>query len=193
MRHAPWLVVAVVLVFVGKAWGSSQVDTVVRTQVDTVESGEYRAIAESYRIESEGLRARLEAVENRPPERIIRTDTVIQPPDTVLRFVTVNSRGRLAFELLLRRDSLYAPEIHAGVDVSDCDEGYAVQDGQVVCDQARGGHLYAVVGAGVRYANSGIEWEPSYRSLWTFRAGYLFPYEGRPRWTVQASRRVQLW
>lgn len=197
LRIAPSLIVAAILLFVGKAWGSAGAPAVV-TRIDSVPPAAYRARLAELAIDRDGLRARLEGIESRPPEVIVRTDTLIAPPDTVVRYVTVNSRGRLTYELLGQREdttALYAPELHEGVNVSDCDEGWQIQNGDVVCDPTRLGHLYVVAGVGRYDALAGLEWEPSYRSLWEFSAGRAFTYnrDAGDRWEVRIRRRVKLW
>lgn len=182
-RHFALVLVAAVAFFAGR-------DTVpppdVVTRVDTVRPVEYRRTLESLQIENDGLRARLEGVERREPERIMITDTVVLVPDTVYRFVSVDSRGRLAVELLMGEGELRVPELHTGTDISDCDEGWQIQGGETVCDRARMGHLFVTP----RLARSpmiAVEWIPSHRSPWQAGIGF----DGR--WQGWVGRRVQIW
>ena len=169
------LAIGAALAVLGWSIGRSAVPRVVVTEVDTVPPAEMVRQLEDLRLEREGWRAALEAIEARGPETITRTDTLILPPDTVYRFVRVDGAGRLSVAVLGRVGPLYAPEIHRGIDVADCDDGYALQDGAVVCDRARFGHL--TVGPGVEIAGEllpyvGAWWEPSYRSGWSVFVGY---------------------
>ena len=157
------------------------------TRVDTVRPIEYRRTLESLQIENAGLKARLEGVERRVPERIIVVRDTVLVPDTVIRFVSVDSRGRLAVELLTGNGELRVPELHIGTDISNCDEGWQIQDGETVCDRARLGHLY-VVPRLAREPMLGLAWTPGYRSAWQAGVGY----SGR-RWEGWVERRVPLW
>lgn len=169
------VIVAVMLLALGWAFGSKDREPQVVTVRDTVAYRIYAHRLDQARIETEGLRARLEDVEARPPRVVTHTDTLVMPPDTVIRFVGVDSRGSLSIDMLISvPDSNKverAPEYHAGIDISDCDDGYAIQDGTVVCDRARLGHLYLGINVGSE-TWGGAWWEPSYRSPWNAYAGH---------------------
>lgn len=195
MRYAPWLVLAVLLVFVGKAWGERGGGTEFVTRVDSVPDAAYRQMVANLYLSNEGWRAQLEGIEALPPEVIVRTDTVVAPPDTVYRFVTVDGAGRLAVELLTRRDSaVYAPELHAGFIITDCDEGWQIRGSTVLCNRARLGHAYLTADAGRYDALAGLDWQPSFRSPWLVSFGRAFPYDrSGDRWEFRVKRRVRLW
>jgi hypothetical protein len=153
-------------------------------------------------MERDGLRARLEAVESRGPRIVIRTDTVVQPPDTVfLPILHASSRGRLTIPALVA-DTVdgYRPEIWQGFDTSDCDEGWTVQGGVLVCDRARFGHLSWGIEASFAnpllnqgltgeplIAGLGVYWQPSYRSTWD--VGATIGTDGRARLTIRKAWR----
>lgn len=185
MKYFGWAVALAFVFFVGRAVGESG-DPVVVTEVDTVTVERYGALVEELRLERDGLRARLEGIEARPPRVITRVDTLVPAPDTVVRFLSVDPRGRLSVEFLTARDSLYAPELQRGIDVSDCDEGYTVQDGTVLCDRARFGHLYLGPRVSLDPALF-ARWVPSYRSPWEFGV-----VRYRDRWGFYGQRSVQI-
>lgn len=155
------------------------------TQVDTVAPAEfYRAVTE-LAIEKEGLRARLEGRESRRPSVVVRTDTVVTPPDTVYDALRVTAAGTLTTSSLIRvaPDSV-TPELAQGIPIGDCDEGLYVANGEVVCDRARFGHLHVLANVSLSAkqaeitfapevsARSGAYWEPSYRSPWRVSLTY---------------------
>lgn len=170
------LVLALVALFAGKAWGEAGEPTeVVKTVVRTVAPAEYTELLSELGVaDASGIRARLEGVRTVQPEVIVRTDTLIQAPDTVLRFFTIDSRGRLHLEVLHQHaDSidLYTPEIQSTEPLGDCDDGLSFQDGEIRCDPARLGHLY--VGPHLsRDPALSAWWTPSYRSPWEASVSY---------------------
>lgn len=192
----PYLVVAAVVFFVGKAFGGES-EPVVVTRVDTVTTERYASLVDELRLERDGLRARIEGLEARPPRVVTRTDTLYLP--AVAHGVVRVEDGSLTVEVMvLEVDSLrpaYRPELRQEIDVSDCDEGYSIQDGEVVCDPAQLGHLYLTADAGLHDALAGLEWEPSYRSLWEISVGRAFAYDRDEgdRWKLRIRRRVELW
>ena len=174
MVSASNVIVGVILLALGWAFGSKDTPPQIVTVRDTVALKVYAQRLERARIETEGLRARLEDVQSRPPRTITHTDTLVLPPDTVFRFVTVDSRGSLSVDMLIQSGTnkvARAPELHAGMDVSDCDDGWAIQSGTVVCDRARLGHLYLGLNTGTEIW-AGAWWEPSYRSPWNVYVGH---------------------
>lgn len=160
----------------------------VRTDTVTLTAAGYEGRLAALAIERDGLRARLEGVTERMPEVVYRTDTLVVA-DTVLRFVNVDSRGRLSYELLSRADSLaYRPEIRSRVDVATCDDGYAIgADGSVACNSSRAGHLFLAATLS-RRPTLGLTWRKSYRSPWEFGASY----DGA-RVDAYVRRSLQLW
>jgi hypothetical protein len=154
---------------------------------------------EDLAIENRGIRARLEARELRAPSVIYTTDTVVPPPDTVIVSFRVDAGGVATLAPLIRRDSLYAPEIWSGINLSDCDEGFSIVNGNVVCDRARLGHVEAFLrltgGAGlsgdsgdVFGASGGLQWTPSYRSGWAVQLG--IDVTGRVYFGLQRGIRI---
>lgn len=169
------VVVALILLFAGYATGQSRYGpTQIVTVRDTLASQLYAREVQRHRIAVEGWRARLEAVESRPPERIVITDTVIPAPDTVFSFVSVRD-GRVTSEALIRigADSLdlRMPELNVGSDISDCDEGFEVSANGVVCDRAALGHLWVGPVLSMEPMLSAW-WRPSYRSPWEVSVGF---------------------
>lgn len=169
------VVAGVLLICAGYSFRESG-ETVVITRVDTVPYAAFRDSLEGYRLESAGLRATLAGRDNSTPRAILRTDTFVTPPDTVLQLVRVTG-SILSIAPLIRRDSLWAPEIHS-FDVGRCDDGFSWAAGQLVCDRARFGHmsLYATLGvtgdpfgpmlSPALNTEAGIQWTPSHRSPW---------------------------
>ena len=151
-------------------------------RTDTVAAEQLLHRIENLTLERDGLRARLESVQSRPPAVVVRTDTVVTPPDTVfLPVLRTTAAGRLTIPVLIA-DSLpgtYRPEVWRGFDTSDCDDGWSVQDGVLVCDRARLGHIGLGVASSFStdfdtqrpaafplIAEVGLYWTPSYRSTW---------------------------
>lgn len=130
------------------------------------------------------LRGRIEGLQSRPPSVIQRTDTLFAPPEVCVAGIDVDAGGVATLPLLyLDSDSLaYRPERHVGIDISNCDDGFSVTDGEVICDPARLGHLYLGVRLDAVYpigleresspfsAGAGAYWRPSYRSKWEIGA-----------------------
>ena len=185
MNRLGYVVAALVLLFFGKAWGERREPEVV-TRVDSVTPARYAETLAGMRLENDGLRARLRGIESRPPRVIVRTDTVVAPPDTVYRFVNVDSRGSLSVEVLHRADSVYVPELHTGSDISDCDDGWQIRDGEVLCDKARLGHLYVGPWLSTHPALA-VWWTPSYRSPWEASISYS------GKWEIGVRRGLRLW
>lgn len=182
------IVVYVVAVGLLLALGRSSAPSpqVVAPKTDTVPPAAMVASLEALRITNGGLMDRIRAHEARGPEIIVRTDTVVTPPDTVFRILNIDAAGRMAYGVLVRRDSLWAPEIHAGIDVSDCDHGLSVEGGLVVCDRARLGHAELRFTLGTETA-IGLGWTPSFRSTWDVFVGY----DGRG-FVAQVSKGLRL-
>ena len=176
--------VSTVLAVVGALWIGSYLapdqPPIYETRVDTVAPAALLDSVRALRLESSGLRAMLAGRGEVQPRTILRTDTLVTPPDTVLQIVAMDGNGNLTLAPLIRADSLWAPEIHR-FDVGNCDDGWSWASGQLVCDKARLGHLSPFVSAGVRSSvvrftpdpllSAGLEWTPSYRSAWRASVG----------------------
>ena len=168
------------------------------TRIVRLPAGQFGDSVADLPLEADGLRARLAGREERYPQTILVTDTLVLPPDTVIQVLRVNSEGNLTTGLLIVQDSaeteLRAPEIHRDIPVGDCDDGWSWSAGQVVCDRSRFGHLSAFVdirlAADVRLLSSpqepapaafvpaiGAYWERSFRSPW--RASVSLDSQGR--------------
>lgn len=200
MRSVQLLTVVVLValaVFVGKAWGGAGRSGDVVTRVDTVAPADYQDQLRAFYMERDGLRARLEGIENRAPEVIVITDTVITPPDTVYSFVNVDSRGDLTMEVLAVTESgsvvpdstpiRYRPALHTGIDISDCDDGWQIRGGAVTCNRARLGHLW--IGPELsRSPSFSLWWKPNLRSPWEIAA--LYNGNG---WDFNVRRGVKIW
>jgi hypothetical protein len=198
VRNVPWLILAILVLFAGKAWGDwsdrSPTRDVVQTVVRTVAPQEYRDILEHYELREGGLRGFIEGIESRPPRIITKTDTLVLPAVAQGR-ARVDRSGQLTLEVLrLAPDTAaYVPELHEDIDVSDCDEGFAINAGEVLCDRARLGHLYVVPASTLHYASATLLWKRSYRSGWWFRAGPHFPYDGTPwRVDIEVARALRI-
>ena len=169
------------------------VERIVVTHTDTIEVAPAAWVAERDSLLLEAAKGL-----QRAPRVIVRTDTLVQAPDTIVEIFLVDETGSATISTLVQADSLYAPEIHKGVFVGDCDDGFGWQAGTVVCDKARFGHLYGGVELGaviqslssLSFApNIGIYWEPSYRSPW--RASLILTSDGVL--SVAVKKGYQLW
>lgn len=172
----------VTLVALGATCGPGRDRVVVHTEPKIIRlpARQFTDSLTALSLEVDGLRARLAGREKRVPVVIVRTDTLVSASDTVVQILRVNPAGNLTIATLVVRDSLWAPEIHKDIPVSDCDDGWSWNAGQVVCDRARLGHIYLGVGLGiesevqgfavapsVRFASEAVGyWQPSYRSSW---------------------------
>lgn len=166
MPNITQVVLGLFLLIFGTVIGRSTVDPVVETVVDTVGMAQMQRIIDESRIETEGLRARLEGVRNLPPQVVYVTDTAyVEVPDTVLQFVTIRD-GQINAGSLIAVDStdLRMPQV-ARTQFSNCDDGLEISDRGVICDPARLGHLYAVPTLS-NQTTIGLEWEPHYKSPW---------------------------
>lgn len=194
------LVLVALAVFVGRAWGGAGKSGDVITRVDTVAPADYQDQLRAFYMERDGLRARLEGIESRAPEVIVITDTVVTAPDTVYSFVNVDSRGELSIEVLTRADDAtevgsmlpdstpirYRPSLYTGIDISDCDDGFQLRAGEVLCNRSRLGHAW--VGPELsRSPSVSLWWKPNYRSPW--EAGVSFSGS----WNFSIRRGIQVW
>lgn len=156
-----------------------------QTFVDTVAPAALLAAVEHGALENAGLKAKLKGYETRKPLTVIRTDTVVTPPDTVLQLVNVMGEA-LTIAPLIKADSAWRPELHR-YDLSKCDDGWSWKSGSLICDRARFGHL-SIYGEASAEANpfgpplpaaavqAGLAWQACYRcgtriSLGTDQAG----------------------
>lgn len=155
--------------------------------VDSLPSTHWRAEAE--RLEGllrerdglvDQLRARIRGLESRPPVVIERVDTVIDVRHVpVIVGAVADRRGHLDVLRAGPADSvgLRRPEIARQIDLSRCDDGWALDGARVVCDTPRLGHLTAVArlggawGPGIAPVGSvGLRWTPYYRATWAVEA-----------------------
>ena len=134
--------------------------------------------------ERHGLLATIAGLERRGPRTITRTDTLIAPPDTVLLAYLKSSGTELTLPVLVMDTSgLGRPELHGGLDVGDCDDGWSWSPAGLICNRPRFGHLTlygagaallpltATASAGPRRLSSaglvgeaGVSWQPKFRS-----------------------------
>ena len=145
---------------------------ITQTFVDTVPPAQMMALIEHGALENSGLRAKLKGYESRQPNTIIRTDTFVTPPDTVLQLVRVEGESLLVAPLV-KDSALWRPELHR-FDVSRCDDGWSWKSGSLICDKARLGHL-SLFGEASAEANpfgpptptaevhAGLAWQACYR------------------------------
>ncbi len=117
-----------------------------------------------------GLRARIRGLETRVPVVVLRTDTIISPPDTVFETVVLSAAGTLTISTLNLREQ--TAEVQQDIPVGDCDDGFVIQASGVICNKALLGHLYLFGSASSQYGIAGAYWEPSYRSTFRISAGY---------------------
>lgn len=188
------VLVGVALVCAGYYANREPGETVVinHTRIDTVAPAGMMKLLEDGALENTRLNRLLRGYQSRPPIQIIRTDTLVTPPDTVLQLVSVRGAD-LTVAPLIRADSGWAPEIHR-FDVGGCDDGWSWKAGDLVCDRARLGHLSAAVAVGASYpfggrASAGLEWTPAFRSGW--RASIQTDPVGRL--TAAVTRSLRIW
>jgi len=149
--------------------------------VDSLPSTYWRAEAE--RLEEmlrerdgliDRLRAEIRGLESRPPIVIERVDTVIDVRTVpVIVGAVADRRGHLDVLRAGPADSvgLRRPEIARQIDLSRCDDGWALDGQRVVCDVPRLGHLTAVARLGAAWPGEpvgsiGLRWTPYYRATW---------------------------
>lgn len=105
------------------------------------------------------LRARIRGLETRAPVVIERVDTVIDVREVpVIVGAVADRRGRLDLLRAGAADStgMRRPEIARAIDLSRCDDGWALDGSRVVCDTPRLGHLTAVARLGLARDPAGI-------------------------------------
>lgn len=153
--------------------------------VDSLPSTHWRAEAE--RLEEmlrerdglvDQLRARIRGLESRPPIVVERVDTVIDVRTVPVIVGAVADRaGRLDLLRAAPADSagMRRPEIARAIDLSRCDDGWALDGQRVVCDTPRLGHLTAVARLGAAspgepVGSIGLRWTPYYRATWAVEA-----------------------
>ena len=186
------VVVALILLFGGYSLGQRQGPVQVITVRDTVATAQYVRTVADLRMQRNGLRAQLAGVRELQPQRIVVTDTIFTPPDTVLSFITIRE-GTLSTEVLLKvpesgiQSSGWKPEFHTGFDVSSCDDGLEVSANGVVCNRPRFGHLF--VGPVLAQDPSlAAWWIPSYRSPWEISVGRT-----QTSWVFSIRRGIKIW
>lgn len=120
------------------------------------------------------LRAEIRGLEQLRPVVIERVDTVVDVRTVPVIVGTVaDRRGRLDVLRAGPADSvgLRRPEIARQIDLSRCDDGWALDGSRVVCDTPRLGHLTAVARLGAAWPGEpvgsiGLRWTPYYRATW---------------------------
>lgn len=182
------VIVAVFLLATGWQVGARAGEPVTLVVQDTVALEELERRLEAQRIRGDGLMAALENRQARGPDTVWVTDTLVSPPDTVFEFIRLNERGNLTASRYTRDGELYAPQVTT-YNVSDCDEGFQLEGGTVICDKARFGHLYLLTALSSSYAGAGLRWTPGYKSRWALEAMYR---QGRDElelgaWHIQAT------
>lgn len=184
-----WYVTAALLLLaIGWQVGARAVEPVTVIVQDTVALSELERRLDAQRIRGDGLVAAMENRQVLAPDTIWVTDTLVSPPDTVFEFIRVNERGNLTASRFTIEGELYAPQITT-YNVSDCDEGFQLEGGTVICDKARWGHLYLLSSISPAYASAGLRWTPGYKSKWALEAMYR---HGRDElelgsWHIQAT------
>ena len=127
------------------------------------------------------LRARIRGLETRAPVVIERVDTVIDVRTVPVIVGAVADRaGRLDLLRAAPADSvgMRRPEIARAIDLSRCDDGWALDGQRVVCDMPRLGHLTAIARLGGAWDRAsvapvgslGLRWTPYYRATWAVEA-----------------------
>src|SRR5690606_19815445 len=124
------------------------------------------------------LRARIRCLEERAPVVVERVDTLVEVRHVPVILGAVAARsGRLDLLRAGPADSvgLRRAEIARAIDLSRCDDGWALDAGRVVCDVPRWGHLTAVARLGAAWPGEpvgsiGLRWTPYYRATWAVEA-----------------------
>ena len=178
-----WLVLAAAFgLWLGRASKHAPPPRTVReTVVDTVAPVALLERVRGLADERHGLLATIAGLERRGPHTITRTDTLIAPPDTVLLAYLKSSGTELTLPVLVMDTSgLGRPELHGGLDVGDCDDGWSWSPAGLICNRPRFGHLTlygagaallpltATASAGPRRLSSagltgeaGVSWQPT--------------------------------
>lgn len=155
--------------------------------VDSLPSAYWRAEVERLTellAERDGLvdqlRARIRGLETRAPVVIERVDTVVDVRTVPVIVGAVADRaGRLDLLRAAPADSagMRRPEIARAIDLSRCDDGWALDGSRVVCDTPRLGHLTAFARLGGAWdpgiapvGSVGLRWTPYYRATWAVEA-----------------------
>ena len=99
------IIVGVALLALGYSF-REPAETVVITRVDTVPYASFRDSVSAIRLEAAGLRAKLAGRGVVQPRTILRTDTLVLPPDTVLSLLNVQGRMLTIAPLIKDSDSL---------------------------------------------------------------------------------------
>src|SRR5690606_27764013 len=144
---------------------------------DSLPSAHWRAEAERLEgllRERDGLvaelRARIRGLETRAPVVIERVDTVIDVRTVpVIVGAVADRRGRLDVLRAGPADSvgLRRPEIARQIDLSRCDDGWALDGQRVVCDTPRFGHLTAIARLGGAWDRASVAPVGSIGLRWT--------------------------
>lgn len=203
--RAGYLIAAILLLGLG-AWAGSCMapdpPPAVVGQTDTVEipSTALLDLIDDLELERDGLRARLEGVEERPPRMVVRSDTVLaECPAAVITAGRTDRGGILQLGRLDQVPGGWSPTLERGVDLSDCDEGWSIGPGGVSCDPARAGHLVLYGAAAAAYplvpgsdagvvGEAGVSWEPSFRS--TFRVDLYATTRGTAELRIRKGWRL---
>lgn len=136
----------------------------------------------------------IEALENRDPDVIVRTDTLYLPePDTAATDLRLTDDGTLSLAYLIQvSDSAdrWTPEVARFTDIWECEEGFAVSATGLLleCDKAQLGHL-RLFGGPFGELDSFHGWAPEALGA---EAGvqWLSSYRGSP-WAAEASLTTQ--
>lgn len=160
--------VAIGIAVVGWLRDSETIKTV--TQIIEVTPAEILQERDELRQSASGLRARIRGLENRVPAVVERADSVVSPPDAGFEIASVSAAGSLTLSTFDLRNA--TAEIQRDIFVGDCDDGFVIQPGSVICNRARLGHLYLYGSASSEYGSAGAYWTPSYRSTLRISAGY---------------------
>jgi hypothetical protein len=151
---------------------------------DTANAAAYQARAQELEAaaqENSRLKAALKALEQRRPERVVVYDTIIDiRRDTVILGAQQDSHGRLTVDLATPDSAGHRPETRTGIQLGDCDDGWTIRAGSVLCDRARFGHLSILARGGTAYdtgagvlspsLQAGIRWSQTFRGTWSAEA-----------------------
>lgn len=184
------------------------------TVTDTISLRLAERRAERAELEADGLRSRLRGLREIPPDTVFIIRDSIAPPDTVYRYLAMDSHQRIETMRLAEYDSIRGVytdnRIMAGIDVSRCDDGWSIgQNTELVCNTPVFGHLFAFINLGIwaeafplpipggkldsskikPLAEIGLEWQKYYRSKYSLQLGV--DIEGRLFGGVK--RRFEIW
>lgn len=144
------------------------------------------------------IAARWKGLAEASPDTIIRYDTLIARPDTVMLPSPVDKNGFLDLNRGIAADSgMLKPETAKRINVGNCDNGMVLGGTGIVCNRAMLGHLSIIARGGVSRdalgrleypAAAGLRWDHTFRST----SSVEMMIDARARLSAQATVGVRI-